>query len=596
MKDRFPSASSRRLALLLAVGILFGAPRPAGCATGTPPAEYPSLAGKGPFVGTPARAPNGLQPAPTPRLIVEPARRLIVKEIPSQEGTVLLLEPAPKPDAAAPGSPVKQRRPASRPRIKRVRPLTTSTTRTSPPTASQPADPLTGDRRDAFESRRPRESADRDRAFQLPPVISAWPKQMQPRGFSGLPESPGLNDLPQIVPPARELNREPPPAAERSSPPAPEGRSSRAAEGSSPRLKDARGEALPEADGVEKPSELGSDSRSRPATQIPERLSRIPEDKPAVRSRDLELIARQADMHTRRGFALAGRGACFSARAEFVMALRILAQGLDAERQTGTHSRALAAGLTALKEAGDFVLTGSRLEADLDVPGIVAGHRTPVLKQAPSESLPPLTALRCYFTFAQEQLAVAAGRELAGSTALYGLGNLHRALAARRGSTVRAAMPKAMVFYQAALLVRPENYMASNELGVLLARAGRCEEARVALEHCVSVCRESAAWHNLAVVYRQLGRTGLAQEADRQCQAIRQAETARRKRRAPTSAHRVRWVDPSTFAGSDADVPAAEPPAASAGWPPPWTAPQTDPAIAKDVARSPLWDLRNKRD
>ena len=35
-----------------------------------------------------------------------------------------------------------------------------------------------------------------------------------------------------------------------------------------------------------------------------------------------------------------------------------------------------------------------------------------------------------------------------------------------------AAEPKAMVFYQAALLVMPRNSMAANDLGVLLARSG----------------------------------------------------------------------------------------------------------------------------
>ena len=70
----------------------------------------------------------------------------------------------------------------------------------------------------------------------------------------------------------------------------------------------------------------------------------------APRSRHLELAAREADLHTRRGFELAGRGAYFSTRAEFIMALRLMAQALDAEYQTTIHSRALAAGLTALKE------------------------------------------------------------------------------------------------------------------------------------------------------------------------------------------------------------------------------------------------------
>ena len=271
---------------------------------------------------------------------------------------------------------------------------------------------------------------------------------------------------------------------------------------------------------------------------------------PAGRSRELELIAREADTHSRRGFELAGRRAYFSARAEFVMALRLLAQALDDERQTRTHSRALAAGWTALREADDFIPTGSRLEADIDLSSIIGGHRTPVLKDAPVESLTPLTGLQCYFTFAQEQLAACVGNEAAGSMALHGLGNLHRALANERSATVRAARPKAIVFYQAALLVGPQNHMASNELGVLLARGGRYEEARSALEHSVSSYQHSAGWYNLSVVYRQLGRTDLARTAYWRHRAICQDQTARRKKQSPTSRQQVEWVDPETFARS----------------------------------------------
>ncbi len=262
------------------------------------------------------------------------------------------------------------------------------------------------------------------------------------------------------------------------------------------------------------------------------------------RSRDLELIAREADSHSRRGFDLAGRKAYFSARAEFLMALRLVAQGLDAEHQTKAHSRALAAGWTAVEEADDFIPAGSRLEAELDLARIVGAHQTPVLKEAAGADLTPLTALQCYFTFAQEQLAEAAGEEVAGSMALHGLGNLYRALAAARSPLVRAATPKALVCYQAALLVSPHNYIASNELGVVLARGGRYLEARTALEHSVRECQHPQGWDNLAVVYQRLGRADLAEQAHARCQALRQAPGGERS---PSTRHQVKWVPPSMF-------------------------------------------------
>jgi len=314
-----------------------------------------------------------------------------------------------------------------------------------------------------------------------------------------------------------------------------------------------------EAERSEQPPEPRSIHDSGDTAQVSGSLERSPGE-PTKRSRELELIAREADMHTRRGFELAGRRAYFSARAEFVMALRLVAQALDAEHQTRTHSRALAAGWTALKEADDFIPTGSRLEADLHLASIVGGHRTPVLKDVPNESQTPLTALQCYFTFAQEQLAAGVGDELAGSMALHALGNLYRALAARKGATIPAANAKAMVFYQAALLVNPRNYLASNELGVLLARGKRYEDARTALEHSVSAHEQSAGWYNLAVVYQELGQTHLARQAYRKYQAVYQAESARRGTRPPTARQQIEWVDPSTFARLHAGPPVVERP------------------------------------
>ncbi len=125
----------------------------------------------------------------------------------------------------------------------------------------------------------------------------------------------------------------------------------------------------------------------------------------------------------------------------------------------------MAAALTALGEAGDLLPGPSRPEADLDVPAIVAAHRTPVLKSTAADGrLTPHVALQSYLTYAQEQLAEAAGGELAGSMALYGLGKLHDFLALRDNATIRVARPKAVVYYQAAILACRRNYMAANDL------------------------------------------------------------------------------------------------------------------------------------
>jgi tetratricopeptide (TPR) repeat protein len=296
--------------------------------------------------------------------------------------------------------------------------------------------------------------------------------------------------------------------------------------------------------------------QSLQSTPEPEPSMLMPFDELKPRSEQLEGIARQSDLRVRHGFELAGKGAYFAARAEFVAALRLLAQGLDAEYQTNVHSQSLAAALTALQEAEDFIPKGSHLEADLDVPGLIGRHRTPVLKDVDTRTVSPMLALRCYFTFAQEQFAAAARHEVAGSMALHAMGKLHAAYARHKTIRVGAAEPKAMTFYQAAMLVFPRNYMAANDLGVLLAQAGAWPEARAAFEHSLSICRQSAGWQNLAVVCQQLGQTELARRANWQAETTRRAEAARAAGVSVAAQQSVRWVDPRAFAQAAGDVPA----------------------------------------
>lgn len=264
------------------------------------------------------------------------------------------------------------------------------------------------------------------------------------------------------------------------------------------------------------------------------------------RSEAMEQIAREADRHTRRGFELAGRNAMFAARSQFVVALRLLAQGLDTDHGAGSHSRALAEGLDAIQEADDFIPRGARVEADLDLAVIIRGHRTPVLKQTELDRLTPMAALKAYFTFAQERLAAAAANEVAGSMALHGLGKLHAALARNPAIDLAAAEPKAVAFFQAALLVYPRNLMAANDLGVLLARAGHWKGARQVLEHAVAVNPQSVSWRNLAVVYQQLGNMSMARHARQMADAAIRQEIARRG--GSRRFDKVQWLAPGEFA------------------------------------------------
>lgn len=321
-------------------------------------------------------------------------------------------------------------------------------------------------------------------------------------------------------------------------------------------------------------------------------LSRRP-----ARSPELEAVARQAQRQVRGGFSLAARGALYSARAQFIRALRTIAQALDVRSGDRRHSEALGAGLDALHEAEDFAPRGSRVEANLDIGTLVRGHNTPVLKNAPAEELAAVTAQQRYYTYAQEQLAVAAGGVEAGSMALFGLGKTYGTLAKQRSPQVVAPESKAMVYHQAAVTTAPGNYLAANELAVLAAQYGRYETARTLLQYSVALAPQADIWRNLAVVHRRLGETELAELAEEQAAAAAQRDAAGKTPPELALPAEVQWLDPKEFAvtskpATDLQTPTlAEPienPAASTsprpGWLAPWsrqTSQQGSPSAAR---------------
>jgi tetratricopeptide (TPR) repeat protein len=275
-----------------------------------------------------------------------------------------------------------------------------------------------------------------------------------------------------------------------------------------------------------------------------ERLPDVEED-----CRVTDAVQRRATARVRSGFRLASRGALFTARAEFIRALRLVSQALDAPRGGLERGRALAAGLQALAEADDFVPRGADLEANLDLAGLIAAHRTPVLKEARPDELSAPLALGRYLTYAQGQLATAAGHEPAGSMALYGLAQVCSTLGSSDSDRHRVAEQKAVSLHQAALRVRPDNPMAANELGVLLTRYGYDDAARRVFEQSLRSAPSRAAWHNLAVLHEQMGQTALAAEARRQAARVGLAGA---DRGLGALTPEVRWLDPTHFARTGA--------------------------------------------
>lgn len=251
----------------------------------------------------------------------------------------------------------------------------------------------------------------------------------------------------------------------------------------------------------------------------------------------LQRGVRQADRRARQAFDLAQRGARQAARAEFIQALRLITQSLDDSRGTTHHSRSLARGLTALEEAEAFRPTGSRVEGDLELAALIAGHSTPVLKEAEAARITASAAARQYRRYAQEQLAMAAGHEPVGSLALYGLGRLHST------DTSTDTRHRAAAHFAAAALVDQRNFLAANELGVAAARAGEFQRAREALILSWQHGRQVATLRNLVLVHRELGELKLAEDAERLAHHMAKQGAA-----SHSSSVGVRWISPSSFA------------------------------------------------
>ena len=243
------------------------------------------------------------------------------------------------------------------------------------------------------------------------------------------------------------------------------------------------------------------------------RSTRILPSENKIANRQMEIVSKQALEHVRRGLGLAQRSATYSARVEFIQALRLVASARDAQQGGNAYSRSLAKGIRAIKESDDFDPAGINLEADLILSHIIASHQTSILKDQELNNLTPLAAREKYYTYAQQQLALAMGKNPAGSLALYGLGKLHTSLAQNEISRHRSSPIKAMAYHHAAVEVHPGNYRSANELGVLLARYGELEHARRLLSHSIQIHPIAETWHNLSVVHEQLGEKSLALQA-----------------------------------------------------------------------------------
>ncbi|NIL99154.1 MAG: tetratricopeptide repeat protein [Planctomycetales bacterium] len=296
-----------------------------------------------------------------------------------------------------------------------------------------------------------------------------------------------------------------------------------------------------------KPSAVDPSGRSILKRPPPASADPLLAKRTAHERQEISVALRQAEQHTRIGFSLAARGALFSARNEFIRALRVVAHVLDAQSSGRPHAEALSDGLRALREAKDFMTSGAEDELDIDVATVVSGHRTSIFASSGEQGdiagrVSARVALDHYYRHAHQQLATAVGSVPSASTALFGLGKVHASLAQLRPADRAIQEYRAMALYQAALSVHPANPRAANELGVLLARYGRHEAARQLLQQSLSHRDDRTVWHNLSVVMHNLGQRELAR------QALARAGQARVAGGIPLQ--RVQWLDNAAFAAT----------------------------------------------
>jgi tetratricopeptide (TPR) repeat protein len=261
----------------------------------------------------------------------------------------------------------------------------------------------------------------------------------------------------------------------------------------------------------------------------------------------LQAISRQADEIVQHGCVLAQRGAFYSARCEFISALRLLTEALDSRCETPYHQASLANGLQALNELEDFSPTRLAASASARLEIIASAHRTPVLHDLQDLTISPQRAAELYSDYAREQLAAAADGAPVASMALFGLGKLQRSISPGGGNShvTWAWQLQTLALYQASLMTDEQNFLASAALGSIYAGYGRYGEAASLLERSLAVSPQPSMWKHLASLYAALGDERRAKQASAQAQKDSAAQGGNGGSKYP-----IAWVTPQTFAES----------------------------------------------
>lgn len=258
------------------------------------------------------------------------------------------------------------------------------------------------------------------------------------------------------------------------------------------------------------PSPRGVSAVAKPDAQLaPLQLSS------AVRS--------QIRHHLDYGNSLARRSATRLAKEEFTKGLRIISEASDNQYGAATHMTALQQGFQAMREAEDFDSAEGVLEWNPH--RIAETHDTPMIRQKHYQPNTPSQARRAYLIYAQDRIVQAVDKDPIASELLYALAKIHLvdAMYASPGQPLDYA--RAAVLFQCSLIINPEHVRSANELGVILARSGQWNDAKVLFQNAVRVDAGFAeAWRNLEKAHRELGETHFAELAHQEGQKATQGQ------------------------------------------------------------------------
>jgi tetratricopeptide (TPR) repeat protein len=199
---------------------------------------------------------------------------------------------------------------------------------------------------------------------------------------------------------------------------------------------------------------------------------------------------------------LCRRGVFLSAREEAKSAELQLARYLDSISNTFQSEPKLRAANIALREASDF----SQPCAPKILHELISAHETPVLKDVEVSQASPLALKQSYYQYAESMLLDGAQQHPWYSDVFYTLARTYQAEADNNvGAACEHLRAQAMIYYRAACTIRPNNALATNQLGYVLLQLDRPAEAMTSLIASVDTKLEVPALQNLAEASRRLG-------------------------------------------------------------------------------------------